>query len=300
METTAMAITMRGVEQQQAHFRLGPLDLDIAEGFVTAIVGPNGSGKSTTFRLLLDLAKPTAGQMQVLGQKVGESDDRVLKRQLGYLAEEANREDDSMRGTEKAAFVRRWYPQWDVNFYREILQLFEVDDSLKLGKMSKGMRRKYELALIMAHKPKLLLLDEPSSGLDPIAWKSMIKLLHRYMEPGDRTIVMSSHIIDEVRRLADYIVFMARGQVLGIYEKDELFQQWQVLFVQAGDAAAKLAAMAGVVECAEAGSGIYRIVTEQSAATERALQEAGHSITSRQTLQLDDILELLMRRGAFL
>ncbi|EFM11245.1 ABC transporter related protein [Paenibacillus curdlanolyticus YK9] len=297
METTA--ITMRGVEQHQTHFRLGPIDLNIAEGFVTAIVGPNGSGKSTTFRLLLDLIKPTAGQIQVLGQKVGEGDDRVLKQQLGYLAEQSNSEDDSMRGSEKVAFVRRWYPQWDVNFYREMLQLFEVDDSLKLGKMSKGMRRKFELALVMAHKPKLLLLDEPSSGLDPIAWKTMIKVLHRYMEPGDRTIVMSSHIVDEVKRLADYIVFMARGQVLGTYEKDELFQRWQVLFVQTGGAAAQLAAVPGIVECTEAGSGIYRIVTEQSAATEQALQEAGHTITSRQSLQLDDILELLMRRGAW-
>ena len=88
--------------------------------------------------------------------------------------------------------------------------------------MSKGMRRKFDLSLAMAHNPELLLLDEPSSGLDPIAWKTMIDVIHRYMERGDRTVLMASHIVDEVRRLADYIVFIIQGKVLGMYEKDAL------------------------------------------------------------------------------
>jgi len=298
----ANAITISGVEQRHPHFRLGPVDLEVAEGFVTAIVGPNGSGKSSTFRLLLDLAKPAVGRMTVLGYPVGEGDDRVWKRQIGYLPEDSSQEEHYLRGSEKAAFVRQWYPDWDVNLYQDLLRRFEIDDSLKLGKMSKGMRRKFELALVLSHKPKLLLLDEPSSGLDPIAWKAMIELLHRYMEPGDRTILMASHIVDEVRRLADYIVFMVRGQVLGKYEKDELFQRWQVLFAipgEAGASSASLPALPGVVETEPASGGMVRIVTEHAEETERALHGMGYRISSRQILTLDEILHALMRRGAY-
>ncbi|WP_127532716.1 ABC transporter ATP-binding protein [Paenibacillus kobensis] len=303
MESNAIAI--RGVEQHHQHFRLGPINLDIAEGFVTAIVGPNGSGKSSTFRILLDLTKPDAGSMTVLGYKVGEGDDREWKRQIGYLPEESSKEDSYLRGSEKAAFVRQWYDGWDVNLYQDLLKRFEVDDSLKIGKMSKGMRRKFELALVMAHKPKLLLLDEPSSGLDPIAWKSMIELLHRYMEPGDRTILMTSHIVEEVRRLADFIVFMVRGQVLGKYEKDELFQRWQVLFVAPMNPASPSissvlpSAWPGVVEAEPAGGGMLRIVTENAELTENALIDMNYRINTRQSLTLDEILDALMRRGAY-
>jgi ABC-2 type transport system ATP-binding protein len=297
----AVAVKLRGVEQHRAHFRLGPIDLDIAEGYVTAIVGPNGSGKSSTFRLLLDLAKPDAGQMSVLSYPVGQGDDRVWKRQIGYLAEESDYLDDSIRGVEKAAFVGKWYPEWDVNLYQDLLRRFEVDDSIKLGKMSKGMRRKFELALVIAHKPKLLLLDEPSSGLDPIAWRSMIDILHRYMEPGDRTILMASHIIDEVRRMADYIVFMARGQILGKYEKDELFERWHVLYVPAANDSdrGKLLAMPGVIEVEVASVGMYRVVTENAPLTEEALRAAQFGIGSRQAMQLDEILQVLMQRGVY-
>ncbi|MBD3922367.1 ABC transporter ATP-binding protein [Paenibacillus sp. PR3] len=296
-----VAISLAGVEQHRAHFRLGPIDLDIPEGYVTAIIGPNGSGKSSTFRLLLDLSKPDAGQMSILGHPVGQGDDRSWKRQIGYLQEESDYLDNSIRGSEKATFIRKWYAEWDVNLYQDLLRRFEVDDSIKLGKMSKGMRRKFELALVIAHKPKLLLLDEPSSGLDPIAWRSMIDILHRYMEPGDRTILMASHIIDEVRRLADYIVFMARGQILGKYEKDELFERWHVLYVPAANDSdrGKLLTMPGVIEVELAGVGMYRIVSEDAPQTEEALQAAQFTIGSRQAMQLDEILQVLMQRGVY-
>jgi ABC-type multidrug transport system, ATPase component len=295
------AVTLKGVEQHRAHFQLGPIDLNIDQGYVTAIVGPNGSGKSSTFRLLLDLAKPDAGQMSVLGYPVGQGDDREWKRQIGYLPEESDFLDDSIRGSEKAAFIRKWYSEWDVNLYQDLLRRFEVDDSIKLGKMSKGMRRKFEMALVIAQKPKLLLLDEPSSGLDPIAWRSMIDILHRYMEPGERTILMASHIIDEVRRLADYIVFMARGQILGKYEKDELFERWHILYVPAANDSdrGKLLAMPGVIEVELAGVGMYRLMTNDAPQTEEALQAAQFSIGSRQAMQLDEILQVLMQKGVY-
>lgn len=289
-----VAISMAGVEQNRPHFKLGPLNLEVPSGYVTALVGPNGSGKSSTFRLLLDLAKPEKGTVTVLGKRVGGGDDVELKRRIGYLPENTNSFEDSLKAEDKAAFVRQWYPDWDVNYYRELLRLFEIDSSLKLGKMSKGMRRKFELALALAHRPELLLLDEPSSGLDPIAWKKMIGVLHRHMERGDRTILIATHIVEEVRRLADYIVFMDYGRVLGMYEKDELLSSWSVLFVQGeGRPEWLLRTVPGAIRTEEAG-GSVRIVTSRAQQAERWCESKGYRIVARKMMELDDILEAMM------
>ncbi|WP_274653021.1 ABC transporter ATP-binding protein [Paenibacillus humicola] len=293
MNVEPMAVRLENVRQSKAHFELGPFDLEIPKGIITAIVGPNGSGKSSLFRLMLDLTKPDAGRIELLGETVGSGDDRLLKR--GYVPEQADDMEDHLRGEQKAAFIRQWYPGWDSGRFRELLRLFEIDPSIRLGKMSKGMRRKFDLALAMAHHPELLLLDEPSSGLDPIAWKTMIGLLHRDMEGGERTVLMSSHIVEEVRRLADYIVFIVQGRVLGLFEKDELLESWYAIYAET-DAAPDWTDMPGYCEAEPAGGTRFRLVTSEAARAEEWLASRGVRIAGRQKLELDEILLVLQER----
>lgn len=296
MEETQAAIIIDNVALQRPNFQFGPVSLAIPQGYVTAIVGPNGSGKSTLFRMMLDLVKPGQGTIKLLGRQVGTDDDTFLKQRIGYLAEEPASGEKSMTGSFKTAFVRRWYSAWDERYYRELLELFEVNDGIKLGKMSKGMRRKYDFALAMAHRPDLLLLDEPSSGLDPLAWRTMLSLIHNHMEDGERTVLMASHVVEEVKRLADYIVFMASGEVLGMYEKDELLGQWQVFFVQGtGLSPASAAGLPGVCDIQPAGQA-WRIVTRKAYDAERWCGENGILVTHRQPMELDDILAELMKQ----
>ncbi|QHT59615.1 ABC transporter ATP-binding protein [Paenibacillus lycopersici] len=287
---TEAAVAIEGLIQRRAHFQLGPIGLTIPKGCVTAIVGPNGSGKSSLFRLMMGLAKPDAGSVRMLGETVDERDLVAYKSRIGYVPEQAIDLEDRLSGEWKASFSRSWYPDWDVNYYRELLRRFEVDSGLKLGKMSKGMRRKFDLSLAMAHHPELLLLDEPSSGLDPIAWKTMIDILHRYMEEGDRTIVMASHIVDEVRRLADYIAFIVQGKMLGIYEKDALLDAWQSLYVDAGGQPIQWKTMPGFRGYDLAGGTAYKVVTDNAAEAERWLDAQGAAVISKQKLELDEIL----------
>jgi ABC-2 type transport system ATP-binding protein len=287
---------MQGVVQRRAHFQLGPVDLAIPQGYVTAIVGPNGSGKSSLFRLLLDLAKPDEGQIEVLGELVGRGDDRRLKQRIGYVPEQAIDLEDGLRAEQKALFVRQWYPSWDAGRYRELLRQFEVDPGLKLGKMSKGMRRKFDLAVAMAHNPELLLLDEPSSGLDPIAWKTMIDMMHRYMESGERTVIMASHIVDEVRRLADYIVFVIDGRVLGMFEKDALLESWYSLLVDVEGKTIDWTQLPGLYREEHTGGSMYRLVTAEAANAEIWLSAENVRIIGRQKLELDEILMQLLEK----
>ncbi|MUT65345.1 ABC transporter ATP-binding protein [Paenibacillus sp. NEAU-GSW1] len=291
------AVKLTGIEQSRPHFQLGPIDLEVPKGCVTAIVGPNGSGKSSAFRLILNLEKAAKGEVTVLGEQIGSGNDAELKQRIGYLPELFGSHDGKMRASEKTAFVRRWYTDWNLNRYRELLRVFEVDDSIKLGKMSKGTRRKYELALALSHHPELLLLDEPSSGLDPLAWRTMIDVLHRYMEDGERTIIMASHIIEEVKRLADYIVFMGHGRVLGVFEKDELFSSWHSYYIS-GEGFTRKAAEQIPGQCLieDNGGGTFRVVTKEAFAAERWLEETGLRIVGRQALSLDDILAILIEQ----
>ncbi|RJE87771.1 ABC transporter ATP-binding protein [Paenibacillus sp. 1011MAR3C5] len=291
------AIQFSGVAQRKPNFKLGPITLDIPKGFITAIVGPNGSGKSTLFRMVLDLEKPQEGTVTVLDHPMGTGDDAPVKQRIGYLPEESLPHDDKLKAYEKARFNSYWYKDWDVNRYQELLLSLQVNDNLLLGKMSKGMRRKCEFALALAHAPDLLLLDEPSSGLDPLAWKSMIEILHRYMELGDRTILMTSHIVEEVKRLADYIVFMAQGRVLGVYEKDELFSSWFTFFVSGEGLNTQMASrMPGQCGIESIGGQSLRITTSEAFQAEQWCETEGITILSKQALELDEILSTLLQQ----
>ncbi|WEK54844.1 MAG: ABC transporter ATP-binding protein [Candidatus Cohnella colombiensis] len=297
---TDHAIVLKGAEHHQSPFTLGPLNCEIPRGYVTAIVGRNGSGKSTLFRMLLGLAPVNGGTIEVLGTLLGPQSDEAYKAKVGFLPENPFAYENSITANEKAAFASKWYPTWDWERYYKIMRHFDGEGTKKLSKLSKGMRRKVELAVTLAHDPELLLLDEPSTGLDPFAWKSMIEQLQRYMENGDRTLVIASHITEEVRRLADYILFMYRGSILGIYEKDKLFDDWRVLVVQwQGESIpdrGKLGGIPGVQGITEAGPGIFRIEVNEPASGEQYCQAIGFHVLSVQRMELEDILGCLIRK----
>lgn len=302
-ESDKAVVALRGAAVRHDGFALGPLDLSVPAGMVTAIVGPNGSGKSTLLRLLLGLA-PCEGAAEVLGRHLSPDSDAELKERIGFVTELPHAYESHLTADEKARFASLWYPSWSWERYERLMHGFEADRTQKLGKLSKGMRRKAELAVAMAHDPELLLLDEPSSGLDPSAWKALLDELTRYMDRGDRTLIFATHITEEVRRLADYVLFMHRGRCLGLYEKDRLFEGWRVLAVQRADGtagredAARLLKQApGVQGAQESGPGICRIESDAPEETEAYCLSAGYRILSSQRMELEEIMACLVRKG---
>lgn len=292
---TQLAIELRDVSKKRRNKTIGPLNMGLPEGHIIALVGQNGSGKSTLLQMILQLTYPEHGEIRWFDKPYAEELPLELRQQIAYVPENSLSEERYWSAEEAAAFRSHWYPEWDGWYFQELLNTFEVPRSIKLGKMSKGERRKFEIAAALAAKPRLLLLDEPSAGLDPFAWKIMMESLRKYMDQNNATILISTHIIEEVRRLADYIVLMHKGQLLGMAEKDSLFGAWSEVWVQAQDEE-ELAELSGqlpdLLQVRMDVPGVASFITGQFPVILERLEHLGVKVIKNRMLELDDILAL--------
>ncbi|NQX48755.1 ABC transporter ATP-binding protein [Paenibacillus tritici] len=292
------AVELRNVCKKRRHKTIGPLNVSLPQGYITALVGQNGSGKSTLLHLLMQLSFPGEGEVRWFGEAYVDGLPLKLRQQMAYVPEVSQSEENFWTAAEAAEFRRHWYPSWDQGYFEELIGKFEVPHNARLGKMSKGERRKFEIAAALAAKPRLLLLDEPSSGLDPFAWKIMIETLQRYMDEHEATIIISTHIVEEVRRLADYIVLMHQGQLLGMTEKDSLFGSWSEIWVQieGEQELQELAAeLPQALELKLETPGVASLLTQQIYLYEKRIQDLGVKVLKNRSLELDEILSLWTR-----
>lgn len=288
------AISLEGVRKSRGTFELGPVDLSIEPGYVVAVVGPNGGGKSTLFGMLMNLLQPDAGEIKLFGSSYPR-DEVEIKRRVGYVPERPTGHDE-LDAVALGEFISRWYPRWDRRLYRDLLGRLGVDPGKRFGELSKGVRRRLSFALVLAISPELLLLDEPTAGVDPLARREMLDDISRFVhddarEGGMRTAVFSTQAVEEARRIADYIVLLSHGEFLGLHEKDALLESWKTLWVEGepkGD-------VAGVVEV-EGGS-LSRIVTNSPRETSEALRAQNKKIVRSRLLDLEEILSHLVHRS---
>lgn len=286
--TEHSVISMQGVYKSRKGRTIGPIHLELLEGYIYALVGPNGSGKTTLLSMLQKVVIPEAGHILWFGEQYDKEELPLeLRQRIGSVTEYSSPEEDRLTVEEAAEFRAFWYPRFDAALFEELLTKFEVPRGSRLKKMSKGERRKFELAAALAVRPKLLILDEPSSGLDPFSWKQMLTELQLYMQQGDTTIIIATHIVDEIRKLADYIILMHKGQTLGMVEKDLLLDSWREIWYE-GEV--KPAHLPGVLEWSEETDRIRRIVTTRAADVLEVLDESGLLPLKARVLELEEIL----------
>jgi ABC-2 type transport system ATP-binding protein len=189
------------------------LNLSVKAHHITAFLGLNGAGKSTTIKMLLGMIRPSTGSSELLGKPMsGERGSEGLRKQVAYVSE-TKQLYGYMTVEEIIRFTRSFYPDWRVDIERRLLARYELPLGRKIDSLSKGMRTKLALLLALARKPELLILDEPSEGLDPLGIEQMLESLVAQCGEGT-TIFFSSHQLPEVERIADQVCILHRGRLV--------------------------------------------------------------------------------------
>jgi ABC-2 type transport system ATP-binding protein len=228
---TELAISLSHVSKRYRHFTLSDISLDFPRGTVAGLIGPNGAGKSTTMRIMMGLVTPDTGSVTVLGQPIS-SRHASVKQEIGYYSEDMRLYKRETIGWH-LQFVRSVFPGWDDTYAGQLLDRFGLLAELQVKGLSHGQRVKALLLLILARRPRLLILDEPTTGLDPVARHEVLAELMRVVEDEQRTILFSSHNTQDVEKLSDSITFIDRGQVIASRGRDELLDQWRRIRLQA-------------------------------------------------------------------
>jgi ABC-2 type transport system ATP-binding protein len=208
-----MMIETHGLSKQYRNaVAIDSLDLAVPEGRISAFLGPNGSGKTTTIKILLGLARPTAGEAFVFDKPATEESSSLeIRQRVGYVSED-KRLYPYMTGEQILDFTRPLFPRWSRELEQRLVAAFNLPLYKKVKTFSKGMRSKLALILALARQPDLLILDEPSEGLDPAAVEHMLQAIVESAAQGC-TVFFSSHQISEVERIADEVFIMCDGRL---------------------------------------------------------------------------------------
>lgn len=218
----ALAIATHGLSMRYGReTALDGVDLRVPEGAVYILIGPNGAGKSTAMKVLLNLERPDAGRAEVFGLDTTLRGAEV-RAQVGYIPESHAHDYAWMTGGRLIEHVAAHYPAWDHAYAGRLVGLFDVPLQRKVGTLSKGESRRLQFVLALAHRPPLLLLDEPTDGLDPVVRNRTLAHLAEHMADTPTTVVITTHHIQEVESLADHVGVLRGGRLVAQLSRDEL------------------------------------------------------------------------------
>lgn len=221
------AIEIKNVTKRYPGFILGPLDLMLPAGCILGLVGENGAGKSTTIKLILDMIHRDSGTVSVLGCD-NQVDLHLTKEDIGIVLDDVGIPDclDTRKVGKVMASI---YRNWDQKAYEGYLEKLSIPGGKRFKDFSRGNKMKLGIAIALSHGAKLLILDEATSGLDPVVRDEVVTLLHEFTRVPDHSILISSHIVSDLEKLCDYIAFLHKGKLLLYEEKDVLMGEYAIV-----------------------------------------------------------------------
>ena len=221
------AIEINGLVKKYDGFTLGPISFTVPKGSIMGFIGQNGAGKSTTIRSLLGIISYDEGELKLLGQDA--SDNRTNVREDIAAVFDELPFNDTLTPAELNKIFRGVYKNWSSERFTEYLSRFELPQKKKCGKFSKGMKMKLQIAVALSHEAKLLIMDEATSGLDPVVRNEMLDIFYEYLKDGEASILMSSHITSDLDKIADRVTFIDHGKVFLTGEKDVILDDHAML-----------------------------------------------------------------------
>lgn len=222
---TALRIT--GLTKKYGGFALDNISFSIPSGSIVGLIGENGAGKSTTVNSILGLIKKDSGKIEILGHDIDGSD-YTVKEKVGVVFDGSNFSEE-LTPIKLSKVLCDIYSTWDQPYYNNLLSRFNIPAAKKIKTFSKGMKTKLSIVVAFAHHPHLLILDEATSGLDPIVRDDILDMFLEFVQDEEHSILVASHITSDLEKVADYIVFIHAGKIVFCKPKDELLENYGIM-----------------------------------------------------------------------
>ena len=283
---TDYAFEMNGISKKYPLFQLSNINLKLKKGNIMGFIGPNGAGKSTTIRMLMGLIQQDIGEISVLG--CGMPNKQVAaKWNIGYASEDM-RLYSNQTIKWHMEFIQSIYSNWDKKYAQKLLKQFDLMAEQKIKGLSHGQRVKAGLLMILARRPQLLILDEPTTGLDPVARHEIINELMEVLLDEERSILFSSHNTQDVEQLSDQITFIDKGQIIQSQDKENYLESWRRIRLEISSDTI-LPDLKGIVE--QRKSGHQAIITTKLFNNELAetYKKCGAKVQTVETMTLEEI-----------
>lgn len=220
------AISIKNLNKSYDRFQLKDISFSVPCGSIVGFIGENGAGKSTTIKGILNLIKRDSGDISIFGMDI-DKEEKAIKEQIGVVLDESSFH-DNLKVSFIPKFMKNIYKNWEDEIFNNYLQKFHLPAEKRIKEYSKGMKMKLSIAAALSHKPKLLILDEATSGLDPIVREDILDIFMDFIQDEQHSILMSSHITSDLDKVADYIAFIQNGELVFIKEKDYLLDNYGI------------------------------------------------------------------------
>lgn len=227
------ALEIRNLTRHFGDFTLDSLNLTLPGGCILGLIGENGAGKSTTIRLILGMLRPDGGTVTILGRD-NRDNLALTKQDIGVVLDEVGIP-ECMTPKQVGIVMADVFTRWDAKTYEGLLERFSLPENKKFREFSRGMKMKLGLAVALSHEAKLLILDEATSGLDPVVRDEVVSILSEFTRDESHSILISSHIVSDLEKLCDYVAFLHRGKLLLCEEKDMLLSEYGILHCRPED-----------------------------------------------------------------
>ena len=221
------AIEISGVTKKYSGFTLDNISFNVPKGSILGFIGQNGAGKTTTIRSLLNIINIDEGEIKLLGLDHLRNETEIKER-ISVVFDELPFH-DVLSAKDMARIFEGIYPQWDNAVYSQYLERFGLPMKKKIGEFSKGMKMKLQIACALSHNAELLVMDEATTGLDPVVRDEILHIFMEYLQDGERSILMSSHITSDLEKIADSVTFIDKGKLLISGYKDDILESHGIL-----------------------------------------------------------------------
>ena len=220
-------LEVKGLCKKYMGFALKNVNFSIPKGMIIGLIGENGAGKTTTIKAILNIIHKDEGQVTIFGLDL-QQNEKKIKQDIGVVLDDSFLS-EYLNPKDIGKIMKNFYPNWDEKLYVTYLEKFNLPLDKLSKEFSSGMKMKLKIATAISHNPKLLILDEPTTGLDPVARNEILDIFQEFIEDGEHSILLSSHITSDLEHIADYIMFINNGEIVFTQSKDELTENFGIV-----------------------------------------------------------------------